>query len=237
MARAKKIDTEGSVALPGHNKPGLTVEEQAALTTHFALRIIADQRKVDAIKVDLDSARSVVNGHFKMISKDLGFTRKEFEAEVIEKLNMTSAEYLSAEKKRDRLHRLAGLKQGEQIDLIDHVLVDTVDEALQAEGDGYRAGRRADDPVPPDTLSTIFHNDWLRGWHAGQEFNGLQLGKAAEILARPKPGEMAADPDEEEEEEDPADPEVIRKKANALKDSGWTEPTADEAHFDEQAAA
>jgi hypothetical protein len=52
----------------------------------------------------------------------------------------------------------------------------------------------------------------MRGWTEGQEFNGLQLGKAAAILARPKPGEMAAAP-EEAEEEDPADPEVIKRKA------------------------
>jgi hypothetical protein len=230
MARAKK--TPGV----GHNSEPLTDEERGALVVHYELRIIEDQRKVDAIQVDLKAARDKVNGHFKRMSADLGFTRKEFEAEVIATGRMTEAEFRNAQNRRNSLHRLAGRKPGEQLDLVD-AIADTVDEALEAEGNGYRAGRRADDPTPPDTLNTIFHNDWLRGWHAGQEFNGLQLTKAAEILARPKPGEMAAAPEEEEEEEDDADPEVIRRKAKALQAAGWTEPTADEANFDQQEAA
>jgi hypothetical protein len=233
MARAKKTEEAG----PGHNSNGkLTEEEQSALTVHYELKIIEAQRKVDALPVDVKSARDVVNGHFKRMTADLGFTRKDFEAEVITLGKMTEAEYLSHERKRARLHRLAGRKPGEQLDLVE-AIQDTVDEALAAEGDGYRAGRRADDPTPPSTLNTIFHQDWMRGYHAGQEFNGLQLQKAAEILARPKQGELAAAPEDEEGEEDPADPEVIRKKANALKDSGWTEPGEGEADFDQQAAA
>jgi hypothetical protein len=227
LARSKK-----AAAGPGHNsKTPLTEEEAGALTVHYELKVIEAQRKVDALMVDLKSARDVVNGHFKRMTADLGFTRKEFESEVIALGKMTEAQYLNHERKRARLHRLSGRQPGEQLDLVE-AIQDTVDEALQAEGDGYRAGRRADDPVPPSTLNTIFHQDWMRGYHAGQEFNGLQLGKAAEILARPKPGEMAAADEEPEAEEDPADREVIRKKANALKESGWTEPTGDEANFD-----
>lgn len=228
MARAKKAEAVG----PGHNSNGkLTEEEQSALTVHYELKIIEAQRKVDAIQVDLKSARDVVNGHFKRMTADLGFTRKDFEAEVITLGKMTEAEYLNHERRRARLHRLAGRKPGEQLDLVE-AIQDTVDEALAAEGDGYRAGRRADDPSPPSTLNTIFHQDWMRGYHAGQEYNGLQLGKAAEILARPKPGEMAAAPEGESEEEDPADPEVVARKARELKEAGWTEPTGDEASFD-----
>jgi hypothetical protein len=217
---------------PGHNSEPLTDEEQSALTTHFALKVIADQRIVAQKKADLDGARATVNGHYKLISAELGITRKDFEAHVLGVLNMSEAEYANAEKKRARLHRLAGVSQGEQIDLIDHVLADTVDDAIAAEANGYRAGRRADDPTPPDTLASIFITDWMRGWSKGQETNGMQLAKAAELLARPKPGVMVAAEDEEQAEEDPADPAVIRKKANALKDSGWTEPTADEQAFE-----
>lgn len=234
MARSKRAaanSNAGKPASPGHNsKPGLTDEEAAALTTHYALKIIEDQRKVAAKKVEMDGLREVVNGHFKRLTADLHFTRKEFEAEVIAKLNMTDAEFASSERKRDRLHRLAGLKQGEQIDLIDHVLPDTVDDAMNAESDGYRAGRRADDPELPSQISSMFASDWMRGYHAGQEFNALQLGKAAEILARPKPGTMApAEP--QEEEADPLDPDVIGDEARALKKSGWLEPTAEEQSF------
>lgn len=234
MARAKKKAEGGSPAPAGHNsKTPLTDDEKSALTVHYELKIIEDQRKVDALLVDLKSARDVVNGHFKRMTADLGFTRKEFEAEVIVLGQLSEVEYRNRERRRAHLHKLAGRKIGDQLDLED-AIKDTVDEALAAEGDGYRAGRRADEPKPPSTLNTIFHQDWMRGYHAGQEFNALQLGKAAEILARPKPGEMAAAPDDgdDHEEEDPGDPEVIRRKANALKDSGWTEPTEDEANFD-----
>jgi hypothetical protein len=236
MARAKKTQDQAP-APAGHNSTGkLTEDEQSALTTHYALKVIAQQKVVAQKQAELDGERSQVNGFFKLISKDLGITRKDFEANVIAVLGMTEAEYAHSEAKRTRLHRLAGVKVGEQLDLVD-AIKDTVDEALQAEADGYRAGRRADDPTPPKEVASVLVQDWMRGYHAGQEFNGLQLQKAAEVLARPKPGEMAAAPDEEdEEEEDDGDPEVIRRKANALKDSGWAEPSADEATFDQAAA-
>lgn len=231
MARSKRAAANGSASTPaasGHNsKAPLTEEEAAALTTYYSLKIIEDERKVAAAKIAVDGAREIVNGHFKRLKADLGFSRKEFEAEVISKLNMTDAEFASSEKKRDRLHRLAGLKQGEQLDLIEHVLPDTVDDAMAAEGDGYRAGRRADDPVLPKNISSMFASDWTRGWHAGQEFNALQLGKAAEILARPKAGTMApAEPEKGGDEEADLD-----DAARALKRSGWTQPTAAEEQF------
>jgi len=225
VARSKKDPGLGH----NSNEP-LTEDEQAALTVHFALKVIADQRIADQKKADLDSARSTVNGHFKLISAELGITRKDFEAHVLGVLNMSEAEYANAEKNRARLHRLAGVKSGDQIDLLDHVLADTVDDAIAAEANGYRAGRRADDPTPPDTLSSIFITDWMRGWSKGQEANGMQLAKAAEVLARPKPGTMVAA--DEPEEEDPTDPDVIAAKARKLKGSDWMEPTADEASFE-----
>lgn len=238
MARSKKpAAPAASAETPApadHNLVGgLTEEEASALTTYHALNILRDEKAAALKKVEYDAARAVVNGHFKMVSKDLSFTRKEFEAEVIEKLGMTSAEYDHSEAKRARLHRLAGLKQGEQIDLITHVLADTADEAAAAELDGYRAGRRADDPIPPHEVSPILHPDWMRGYHAGQEYNGAQLIKAHEVMSRPKPGTLAAgaDPDEPEDEFDPD------QGARELKASGWTEPTADEQQFEESAAA
>jgi hypothetical protein len=111
------------------------------------------------------------------------------------------------------------------------VLADTVDDAIAAEANGYRAGRRADDPVPPKDISPILHPDWMRGWHAGQAFNGRQLAKAAEVLARPKPGEMAAAPAETRGR--PGRPRGDQAQANALKDGGWVEPRPDETAFEE----
>lgn len=232
MARSK---TETGV---GHNsKVPLTDDEQSALTTYYELKIIEAQRKVDALMVDMKSARDVVNGHFKRMTADLGFTRKDFESEVIRLGQMTEAEYIGHEKRRARLHRLAGRSVGEQLDLID-AIKDTVDEAMQAEHDGYRAGRRADDPTPPSTLSTIFHQDWMRGWHAGQEFNGAQLIKAHEIMSRPKPGEMAAAPEPSGTQPlpEPGTPEhdaALRASEQLARESLGLAPTAAEQDFEE----
>lgn len=217
----------------GHNKTPLTDEEASALVTYYSLKILADEKVAAQKKADHDAARSTVNGHFKKLSADLGYSRKEFEAEVISKMQMTETEYLNSEARRSRLHTLAKLKPGEQTDLVD-LIADTVDDALAAEANGYRAGRRADDPFPPDTLSTMFHTDWMRGYHAGQEYNGLQLVKAEEILARPKPGTLTAgeDPDEEDEDDDDLDPDSITAQARALAKSSWG-PTDAEAKFEE----
>lgn len=159
----------------------LTEEEQSALVTYFALKIIEDQRKLAAAKSVLDGCREVVNGHFKRMTADLKFTRKEFEAEVLENMNKSEAEYVYAEKKRARLHRLAGLQKGEQLDLIDKIN-DTVDDEIEAEANGYRAGRRGDDPTPPETTHPMFLVAFERGYRKGVEENGALLAKAGKIL-------------------------------------------------------
>lgn len=229
MARAKKLDIAG----PGHNGPPLTEEEASALTIHYQLKIQADQRKVDVLVADLGGARKVVNGHFKRLSADLGFTRKEFEAEVLAKLNMTPEAFANSEKRRNRLYHLAGLKEGQQIDLVE-MIKDTVDDAMAAESVGYLAGRRGDDPSPiPSEISPIFHTDWQRGWTRGQEVNAKAEAMAAEIMARPRPGTMVAGDDPDEEEEDDGSPEALKAAAQALKDSGWVGPTEAEAEFEE----
>lgn len=227
MARAKRVDPS-----IGHNHRELTDEERSALVTSFTTQLIAANRTVEALVVDLGSARKRVSGIYKMVAKETGYTRKEFEAEVIANLDKSEDELIAAAKRVARLQADAGLRSGEQLDLIDKIN-DTVDDAIAAEAAGYRAGRRADEYKRPDNIDPIFEQDWLRGYTRGQEVNAKAEAMAAEILARPKPGEMAAAPDDEsDEDEDPADPEVIRRKANALKDSGWTEPTEDEASFD-----
>lgn len=233
MARTKKAKTEDTApaAVAGHNSGApLSDEDQAALTTYYQLKIIEDQRKVDAIQVDLKAARDKVNGHFKRMTADLHFTRKEFEAEVVEKLNMTAAEYLASEAKRSRLHRLAGLKSGDQLDLITDVLGDTVDDMAAAYANGFRAGRRADDPVVPKEVAPVCHQDWLRGWHDGQAQNIMQLATAETIIAARQKPTVALQPDE------PADEDAVLEAARKLAESGWTDPTPAETQFEEAAA-
>lgn len=231
MARGKKNGAAGAPTAVGHNaNGGLTDEEAADLTVFYQLKILDAQRKVDAIQVDLKSARDLVNGHFKRMTADLKFTRKEFQAEVIDKLNMTEAAFIASERKRDRLHRLSGLRQGEQVDWIEHTLKDTVDDEIEAEANGYRAGRRGDDPSPKN-VAPIMHQAWMRGYQRGQDENGERFIRAQEIIAarQPKKPELVAEP---EPEGDP-DPDAEAKKLRA---SGWMEPAADETQFEEAAA-
>jgi hypothetical protein len=224
MGRSRKA------AAVGHNGPPLTPEEEEALATKYALDIIRDEKAANAQKALYDAARAKVTGHYKMVAHDLKVTRQDFAANVVAVLGMTEAEYLSAERKRQRLHRLAGVAPGEQLDLIE-AINDTVDDAIAAESDGYRAGRRADDPTPGENIATMFHPDWLRGYTRGQEVNAKAEALAAEILARPKPGEMAAAEDDDAsdgEGEDDLEAEVKR-----LEETGWVEPTAAETEFEE----
>lgn len=223
MARAKK--TPG----PGHNVTPLTEDEKSALVTHYELKIIESQRKVDAIQVDLKSARDVVNGHFKRMTADLGYTRQRFQVEVIDKLSMTDDEYAAFQAETAELHTIAGLRSGDQIDLVDHLLKDTVDETEAAKAHGFRSGRAALDPTPPDFIAPILHPAWLEAWHDGQAYNGAMLLKAADVLARPKPGEMAAAPDEPTDEDDGDD--QIEAEVKRLEQEGWAQPTANEAEF------
>lgn len=234
MARSK---TETGV---GHNsRGGLDAGEIEALGVHHQLKISAEQTKLAVLVEQVASQRKVVNAAFKRMTADLGFTRDRFETEVIDKLNMTPDEYAAFCVETDMLHRIAGLKQGEQIDLIEHVMKgDTVDESEAAFQDGYRAGRRADDPSPPDYVAGILHPKWMEGWHAGQAYNGEQLKRAHEIMSRPKPGEMAAAPEPSGAKPlpEPGTPEhdaALRASEQLARESLGLVPTAAEQDFEE----
>lgn len=211
MARSKKA------AGVGHNSNAepLTAEEIAALTTHYDLKIRASQKEEAKIKSLLDAQREVTNGAFAMVKADLKISRKDFLADM-ELQTMTEAEFRHHEEKRTGRLRARGLV-GEQIEL---PLGDTVDDALEAEMNGYRAGRRADDPTPPESINPIFHTNWMTGYHKGQEENGLLLGKAETILATrakaPKDGVMGAG-------DEPNDEDDVRAQADALKAVGWAD--------------
>lgn len=220
-----------SRAQAGHNSRVLSEEERDALATKFALDIIRDEKVVVLKKADLDGARSKVNGHFKLVAKELGITRKDFEADVIAVMGMSEAEYSASEAKRARRHQMAGaIPAGQQLDLVERIN-DTVDDAIAAEADGYRSGRRADDPEPPAHIASMFVTDWMRGWTRGQEVNAKAEAMAAEILARPPAGELVEgdDPDGDDAE----DEGEIEDAVDALKSNGWAGPTPDEEAFEE----
>ena len=229
MPRGKKTDGAG------HNSAGAAVEitddERAALSQHHQLKIREARRAAEKIKAQYDEAREVVNERFALCKGDLGYSRKQFE-ELLALGDMTEAQFQAAERARTGRILEAGLKpEGTQLDL---ALGDTVDDKIGAEADGYRAGRRGDDPTPPDNIAPFLHPDWTSGWHRGQGVTGELMIKAAEILAARKKPTVALELEEPEEEGDEDDD--LDEAALALAESGWTKPTADEAAFETEAA-
>lgn len=228
MARSKK--TPG----PGHNI-ALTEDEIAALEAYFVVKIRQAQAVADEKKAAHKSALSDVNALFSKVKGDLKVPRQDFE-DLLDKLKMDPVEFRAWWEKTVARYGRQGLPVGQQQEL---ALGDTADDKAVAHAHGLAQGRAGADPVPPKTLSTILHQDWMTGWHEGQKELFLQLEKADGIFAKlaQAKGELTEDggDDDSEDDEDAADPEVIKRKADALKDSGWTEPTGDEAKFEDAA--
>lgn len=229
MARSKR--TPG----PKHNGPPLTDEEQDALATHFALRIIADQKIVAAKEGELRDAKKVVTGHFKLVEKELCIPKKEFVTDVLDVMGKTEAEYIASEKRRARRHQMAGATPvGAQLDLVERIH-DSVNDEIDAESDGYRCGRRADDPTPPSHIAPILHPAWMRGWTRGQEVNGKCEAMAVEILERlqAERAEAARDPNTEGDdtnlnEEDHDEDAELDEEADRLRASGFMDTSEDD---------
>jgi len=209
----------------------LSEDDEAALWA----KTIADYRKAkraaDVKKAEYDDLRGEVTAVCAMAKAELGVKRKEVE-DVVAKLDMDDDEFRADQAARHRRYALAGLPMGAQLELFGVGAPDTVDDMARAYEKGRRAGLAGDDPSPPQTLHPSFIPEWQRGWSEGQDDLGRKMVRAMEIIAsRKKPEPLTAEDDDEEVEEDPADPEVIRKKANKLKAEGWTEPSAEEAAF------
>lgn len=232
MARGRKqTPANGADASPpnDHNGPP-TDEEMAALNAYFSTSIRRQQRKADEAKAAYDAERTEVNSLFALVKGELKYSRKEFQ-EVLAAQDMSEAEFLHAETKRHARFLINGLPVGAQLDMF-ATPRDTADEAAMAEANGYRAGRRGDDPTPPKEVSPILHPDFMRGWSRGQDEVGKQFIAGQEILkARTNKGKLTAEDPDPEPEEDEADPEVVKAKARKLKAAGWTEPTSAETEF------
>ena len=208
----------------GHNSKPLTDEEKAALQHFHTVQIIEAQRVAAAKKAEYDAASGVVNKAFAALKGDLGYKRKDFE-ENIALLKMTETEFRNHENDRSRRLSLSGLPMGTQLDMF---AGDTVDDALEAEANGYRAGRRADDPKPPEHIAPMFHTDWMRGWTRGQDENAAQFLVAQGVIdARAK----AADPKGGLTGEDEDPDEAVKRQARELENAGWTQPTDEEQSF------
>jgi hypothetical protein len=221
----------------GHNHRDLSDDELGALVTSFTTRVIDLTRREEAAAAVLKGIRKEKSGLYKLIKKETDYDRDEFEEEVVANLDRSEDEIRAEQARRTKLQFLAGLREGEQLDLLEMAQADTVDDAIAAEAAGYRAGRRADEYVRPDTIDSYFEQDWMRGYTRGQEVNAKAEAMAAEILARPKPGVMVAADDEAPKPlPEPGTPEhdaALRESERLARESLGMQPTAAEQAFEE----
>lgn len=99
-------------------------------------------------------------------------------------------------------------------------------DELEWEAEGYLAGRRGDDPTPPDGCHPRFHPAYTKGWHKGQEETQQVILRAAGIIdQRDAPNtDEATEIDEEQELEDAVD----RVRNSDFMKTGGDEPTGSE---------
>ena len=67
------------VARPNTHAEPLTKEQKADLAFLFEQRIRAGRAKIAEAMALVKTARNEVNGQFKLVAKDLGYTRLKFE--------------------------------------------------------------------------------------------------------------------------------------------------------------
>ncbi len=214
-----------------HNED-LTRDEQADLLALHLRNIRLARAEQEKTALADKQAKAKIAGHYKLVDKDLGFTRLKIE-DLLEKQDMSDdALALYFEEQAD-LYDLGGVAVGEQLSL---KLPDTADDAKNA----YNAGSAAFDQLKdrtdiPSRIATMFHTNYLAGYDArADQINAMiARAEAAKKLreARPKPGQMAADP-EQTDLEDAVDgdltEEQLKAKADVLVARGFTEPSTAE---------
>ncbi|MDB5725719.1 MAG: hypothetical protein JWQ16_2473 [Novosphingobium sp.] len=199
----------------------LTDDDKAALQLYYSRGIRAAEAEAATKKAEYDQAKKAVNGKFALVKGELGISRKDFE-EVLALEDLSESEFILKEAERNKRLSLHGLPVGAQLDMFGSG--DTVDEMARAEADGKRAGRRGDHGIPPDYISPVCIQAWMRGWTEEQSIIVMRLGRAEAIIAERE----AADAQPDAEDEDDADDEVEEidpaAAARALKRSGFMEP-------------
>lgn len=202
----------------GHNAEPLTEEEQEALQLHHELKIRAQQKKADVAKASYDLERNAANDMVKVACGELKVPATEFRAYMEDK-NLSETEYRQKATTRALLRKRGGMPDiNGQYALDLPTKADTADESQSAYEDGLRAGRRADDPVPPKHISGIFQTRWMEGWHAGQTENAAKLGLAEQVIARRAAPKVEPKPE--------ADPEAdVAAQARKLRAGGFLERT------------
>lgn len=146
------IDTAG----PGDNLTEETIREYA----RKIIRINEEAKKVGA-------ARAAIRKQ----AKAAGITLGHLDA-MIRLLDMTPQEQREHFAERQRYAAALRMPIGTQLDLMAHA-TDTEVQQQDAYARGFAAATtgKGAPGVPPEEISPIYHQDWLRGWGDGQAEN------------------------------------------------------------------
>ena len=161
MAKALGSEPAPATPGPGHNSG----PNEAVFISHLS-KLRAQMNKAAAKKAEYDAEKSVLTDLFRVAKAD-GYSRKELTA-ILADSAASRRDLMAEEERRAKLRSWAGLPSGTQADLFASTPTLAIDE-LAAEGMGYSAGLRGDDPKAPDTIGGNHTDAFMRGWHAGQE--------------------------------------------------------------------
>lgn len=225
MARQSKKAADGDHNLMGED------DQQALLIHHFD-KLRQQEAKCAEKKAEYDAERSALNDLFSLAKADK-FSRKELQA-LLDDSKAIRRDLVAEEERRSQLRSWLGLPAGSQGDLFASTPQEAKDE-LAFEGDGYAAGLRGVEGSPPDTVPARFVQAWMRGYHDGQEklawglaAAGRVIDRRTDIAAQAVPLQPEPEVEPEEQDEEAAELEAATK----LVESGWTQPTGDEASFE-----
>lgn len=156
------------------------------------LRPLMDKAAV--LKAQYDEAKSSVTNFRKVLCGQISMSAEDLDG-IMSDQTAVRRDVVAREESRAYFRRLAGQPVGrseEQIEL-DERLPPVERDIAHWRGDGFAAGLRASDPVPPEECPGAgdMQQAWMTGWHEGQTVNAMALQKAA-----PKP--PAPEPEKEE---------------------------------------
>lgn len=203
----------------------LNREERAALLQKHILDLRKGEAEVEKARVPFKAAQDAQTSRFNTAKADLGkrYTRKYLQG-LVDDFGAKTRDLAALEVQRfeDRTD-LSLPTFGEQRDMFGSAASDTERDAIAADIDGYRAGRRADDPTVPAEFSA-FASQWMAGWHKGQEENGKLLQKAAELATVEEEEEEDSQTDQAEDDDGEELTEAaVQAVVKSLKKSGFLE--------------
>lgn len=232
---ARKSANENAPGAPDNRQ-----ERVDMIALHLA-RLGPKQLKVAAVKAEVDEVIAKAKERLSEEQQQLTDMFHEAKADTrIERdtyeraLKTQKAGARKAAKDRaewDMVCEAAGLPF--QLELLgDEATPSLTKDVLAWEAEGYLAGRRAEDATAPDGCTGDNLQAFMRGYHKGQEENGLALGRAQKIIeARATPN--TAEPIDLNSEEGR---EAIDDAADKLRRSPFMNRGGDEAEQQPSAA-